>query len=127
MHIIAAAAAVGGFTPQLRAEAAAHLVNKNLIAVDSSSGVCCCSTLVCMDQEEGEPRKVYFQPLAGACTCHDYALSGTCCHLLAAPQLPVFQEAAVLMGAPVDHEGAAVRAGRGWVWEAAMLPRPLDR
>ena len=33
---------------------------------------------------------VFFRPRDGFCSCHDQMLHGTCCHLLAAAQLPEF-------------------------------------
>ena len=35
-------------------------------------------------------KNVFFRPRDGFCSCHDQMLHGTCCHLLAAAQLPEF-------------------------------------
>lgn len=84
MHIDAAAQQVG-YTPALRMQTATYLASHGLIQVDDA-GICCCPAL-------GDPvgKSVSFRPADGFCTCHGWALHNTCCHLLAAPQLPAFQ------------------------------------
>ena len=82
---IRAAVECNGFSPELRAAAAAYLVVQRVIAVDTAAGICSCPLLA-------DPGKTaHFRPAAGFCTCHDRTLHGICCHLLAGLQLPEFQ------------------------------------
>lgn len=103
MHLKAAAEVVG-FTANLRVAAATYLVERNLIKVDEGTGVCTCSSLADL------LKPVMFRPQDGCCTCHDHTLHGTCCHLLAAAELPAFAEKQVLTGMPVP-EGEADQVG----------------
>jgi hypothetical protein len=86
IHIAAAARQVG-YTPALRKRAAAYLVSGGHIQVEEATGICCCPAL-------GDPmgKSVTFRPADGFCTCHGFALHNICCHLLAAAELPAFQE-----------------------------------
>lgn len=81
MHL-RAAAQQNGFTHNLRLEAAGHLVTSSAIQVDDDTGICSCSAMADLQ------KTVHFRPAEGFCTCHDRTLHGTCCHLLAAVQLP---------------------------------------
>ena len=84
VHILAAAQA-NGFAPALRAAAAAYLLASGGIEADTESGVCSVPTLAHYS------KCVHFRPIDGFCTCHDCTQHGTCCHLLAAAQLPAFE------------------------------------
>ena len=106
MHLLAATQVIG-FTPNLRGAAAAYLVERSLIQVDTASGVCSTSSLADM------LNAVHFRPQDGSCTCHDRAMHGTCCHLLAAAQLPEFQGAVLAVGV-LEGNGATVR-GTAWI------------
>jgi hypothetical protein len=87
----------------MRVAAAAYLVKHDSIRVDEVTGVCSCSTLADM------LKPVMFRPQDGSCTCHDHTLHGTCCHLLAAAQLPALAGVQVLTGMPgTDGEGEQV-------------------
>ncbi len=88
IHLRAAAKA-NGFTPNLRAAAAAHLLATKSIQVNNVTGICSCSMLADI------LKTAYFRPEDGFCTCHDCMLHGTCCHLLAAVKLPTFREVAL--------------------------------
>lgn len=51
--------------------------------------------------------------------CNDHALHGTCCHLLAAAQLPEFGDLQLVPSAlpgegDGDQVGCMTRAGLGW-------------
>lgn len=95
-----AAAEVVGFTHELRVAAASCLVQRNGIQVDAATGICRCSTLADI------LKPVHFRPQDGSCTCHDRAMHGTCCHLLAAAQLPVFAGMELPTGAAVAEDEA---------------------
>lgn len=112
MHLLAAAQVIP-FTPNLRMAAATYLVeHRDTIKVDAASGVCTVSTLADI------LKPVHFRPQDGSCTCHDHAMHGTCCHLLAAAQLPEFEGAALPAGAPVpEGSGDTVRGLGKREWE----------
>lgn len=98
VHVLAAAQ-VQGFTSNLRGSAAAYLVaHRETITVDADTGMCTCTTLADV------LKPVHFRPQDGACTCHDRAMHGTCCHLLAAARLPEFAGVGLPVG--LDLEGA---------------------
>lgn len=108
IHIAAAARQVG-YTPALRKRAAAYLVSSGLIQVEEATGICCCPAL-------GDPlgKSMTFRPADGFCTCHGYALHNTCCHLLAAAELPAFREVhiPVMVHAAAENEGTVSVAGQ---------------
>ena len=91
LHLKAAGEVVG-YTPNLRAAAASYLVEHGNIRVDAVTGVCTCTTLADL------LKPVIFRPQDGCCTCHGHMLHGTCCHLLAAAQLPEFAGVELLTG-----------------------------
>ena len=68
--------------------------------------VCNCPTLT-----HGQ-RNVFFRPSDRWCSCHDYALHGTCCHLLAAAQLPEFEGLNLLAPAAENGDEVSHSAGR---------------
>ena len=105
---IAAAARLVRYTPALRNRAATYLVESALIQVEEGTGICCCPAL-------GDPmgKSITFRPADGFCTCHGFALHNTCCHLLAAAQLPNFQAVnlpVMVEAAEVDDEAVSVGA-----------------
>lgn len=106
VHIKAAGKAIG-FTRKLRKEAVAHLVEKGEIQYDSLAAACWCTSL------EDVLKPVLCRPLDGSCTCYDHALHGTCCHLLAAAQLPDLAVLSVATGALLLEEGDDEKVGRG--------------
>ena len=123
-HLKAAAQVTGGFTPALRTAAADHLVATAQICVDEALG-CHCMALA------NPLRPVLCVPLEGACTCHDRAMHGTCCHLLAAARLPEFHGVELPSGPPVPDDnlvrkqGCEAGGGEGVSWHEqahALLP-----
>ena len=73
---------------------AKFLVERDEIEVDAATGICRCTTLA------DRLKSVHFRPQEGTCTCHDHTMHGTCCHLLAAQDLPAFAGLEVLTGIP---------------------------
>ena len=118
-HLKAAAQVTGGFTPALRTAAADHLVATAQICVDEALG-CHCMALA------NPLRPVLCVPLEGACTCHDRAMHGTCCHLLAAARLPEFHGVELPSGPLQGGRGAWGRwwepAGAGGVRHTLSMP-----
>lgn len=103
-HLKAAAQAIGGFTPGLRTAMAEHLVAGGCIRVDAAHR-CSCFAVA------HKLRPVVFEPLEGVCSCHDRALHGTCCHLLAAAHLPQFQGMQLPSGPPVPDANVVRKGG----------------
>lgn len=104
VHIKAAARAVG-FCHSTRKAAAAYLTERGEITYDPVAHTCCCTTLADV------LKPVLCRPLEGACSCHDHSLHGTCCHLLAAAQLPGLAGLPVLTGALLVDEEKADEVG----------------
>lgn len=107
VHIQAAAQAIG-FTHSMRKQAAAHLVEHGEIQYDSTVAACWCTSLADV------LKPVLCRPLDGSCTCLDYSLHGTCCHLLAAEQLPDLAGLSVATGSLLldDSDDEQVGGGR---------------
>lgn len=101
VHVLAASL-VSSFTAALRQQAAEWLVAKSLIKAADEAGEVCVIEALAADWEAG--KQAHCKPRDWQCTCQDRALHGTCCHLLAACQLPEFEgveepaAAAVLQG-----------------------------
>lgn len=104
-----AAAKHAGFTHALRRQAAEHLVTCNQLVVDVQEGLCTAVMLADIT------KPVYCRPREGVCTCHDHALHGICCHLMAAAMLPGEQcmemQLAVELAAPAAEQETQVRQG----------------
>lgn len=90
-----------------------YLAEHGGIQVDADSGVCSCTTLADV------LKPVHFRPEDGSSTCHDRAMNGTCCHLLAAARLPAFDGLELSAGVPVPESEMSVVSRRKWDLPAA--------
>ena len=120
---IRAAAKHAGFTHALRRQAAEYLAASGQMTIDKEMGFCNAPLLA------ATTKAAYCRPFEGTCTCHDRALHGICCHLMAAALLPGEQRMelmlAVELAAPapaaemqVGPVGRKHRRQRAWRAEA---------
>ena len=115
-----AAAHVHGFTHNMRTATAAHLLTSGMIQVDAATGICICPQLASMG------RTVAFRPGENFCSCHDAELSRTCCHLLAARELPEFAAQSLPdLPAVEDAERSKVRGSHAVLLHCHVHTSPL--